>query len=145
MNTPTIRQHGFGLLQVVLIVVVLGIIAAVIIPKFLSAQRNSHQIAIDDVAEALATASAHNRAGCLDLGNVVTAGQCITIAKCSDIAAAVTPALALGVAGAPIANMYNLAVDTAVTTNGLETTCTLQINKDGTTYTQTYVVTGAGN
>ena len=97
------------------------------------------------MAGSLATASSVNYAGCAAVGNVVTANKCIKVAKCSDIAAALTPALTLGTAGAiAVEAAYNLNADTAVAANGAEVTCTLQTMKSGTTYTADYVVTGAG-
>ncbi len=138
-------QKGFTMIELVMVIVILGILAAVAIPRFIDLQSNAQQAAVDGVAGSLATASSINYAGCSAVGNTVTAGKCITVSQCSDVASAITPALTLGTAGAAIADTYNLAADTAAATNGTEATCTLQISKNGTTYTATYTVTGAGN
>ncbi|HBI21643.1 MAG TPA: prepilin-type cleavage/methylation domain-containing protein [Legionella sp.] len=139
------NQRGFTLIELVMVIVILGILAAVAIPRFIDLAGNAQQAAVQGVAGSLASASAINDSGCSAVGNVVTAGKCIAVGQCSDVAAAITPTLTLGTAGAAIANTYNLAADTAVATNGLEATCTLQYLKDGLTYTATYVVTGAGH
>ncbi|MDP3704850.1 MAG: type II secretion system protein [Legionellaceae bacterium] len=142
MNTRMKNQKGFTMIELVIVIVILGILAAVAIPRFIDLQSNAQQAAIDGVAGSLGTASSINYAGCSAVGNVVTAGKCIQVAKCSDVGGAITPALTLGiVAGAN----YYLTADTAAATNGLEATCTLNIVKSGTTYTKTYIVTGAGN
>lgn len=145
MKTNRKGQQGFTLIELVMVIVILGILAAVAIPRFIDLAGNAQQAAVQGVAGSLASASAINYAGCSAMSNVVTAGKCIAVGLCSNVATAITPTLTLGAAGAGIANTYNLAADTAVATNGLEATCTLQYLKSGVTYTATYVVTGAGH
>ena len=137
-------QKGFTMIELVMVIVILGILAAVAIPRFIDLQSNAQQAAVDGVAGGLGTAASINYAGCAAVGNAVTAGKCIAVTTCSSIASAIVPALTLGTAGAAIADTYNLAADTAVGANGTEATCTLQISKNGTAYTQTYVIIGAG-
>ncbi len=145
MDTYLRNQKGFTLIELVMVIVILGILAAVAIPRFIDLQGNAAQSAVDGVAGSLGSASAINYAGCAAVDQVVTANKCIQVAKCSDVAAAVTPAVTLAAAGAAVAGQYNLAADTAAATNGLEASCTLQYSKGGVTYTKAYVVTGAAN
>lgn len=144
MNIKTKKQQGFTLIELVMVIVILGILAAVAIPKFIDLAGNATDSAVKGVAGALASANAINYSGCSALGNVVTANKCVAVTQCSDAAALINPALTLGTAGAAVANTYNLAADTAVGANGTEATCTLQYLKSGVTYTATYNVTGAG-
>jgi MSHA pilin protein MshA len=144
MNTTTMKQQGFTLIEVVMIIVILGILAAVAIPRFINLAGNEQQAAVRGVAGALGSASSTNYSGCSKVANAVTPGKCVTIAKCSDIATTIVPTLVLGAAGDAVANSYNVLVDTPAVGNGTETTCTLQYLKNGMTYTATYVVTGAG-
>jgi len=138
-------HKGFTMIELAMVLVILGILAAVAIPRFIELQANAQQVAVDGVAASLGAASSVNHTACSAARHAVTAGTCMNVTKCSDIAVAITPDLTLGTAGAAIADTYNLAVDTTVTTNGVKATCTLQYSKRGTAYTSTYVVTGAGN
>ena len=137
-------QKGFTMIELVMVIVILGILAAVAIPRFVDLQSNAQQAAVDGHAGALGAASSINYSGCSATGHTVTANKCVAVTTCSNAASLVTPVLTLGAAGAAIADTYNLAAATAVASNGAEATCTLQYSKNGTTYTATFVVIGAG-
>lgn len=144
MKTMNI-QKGFTMIELVMVIVILGILAAVAVPKFVDLSGKASQAAVDGMAGSLSSANAVNHAGCSAHGHTATAGKCVQVAKCSDLAALVRPALTLGTAGAAIADTYNLAADTASTTNDADVTCTLQFSKNGTAYTATFPATGAAN
>lgn len=138
-------HKGFTMIEFVMVLMILGILAAVAIPRFIELQANAQQVAVDGVAASLGEASSVNYTRCLESNHDVTVDVCMHVAKCSDIVVAIKPDWVLGRAGAGIADTYNLAADMTVTANGAKATCTLQYSKRGTTYTSTYVVTGAGN
>ncbi|MDF1757608.1 MAG: prepilin-type N-terminal cleavage/methylation domain-containing protein [Legionellaceae bacterium] len=145
MNNNKNIQRGFTFIEIVMLIVVLGILAAVAMPHFIYLQRNKQQAVIDGVANTLTVASSINHAGCSAVDNVVTAGKCVRISKCSDIASIISPIVILGVSGAAQVDVYNLADDISTSSNNLDVVCKLQIIKNGTTYTQNYTITGAGN
>lgn len=53
-------QVGFTFIELIIVIVVLGILAAVAVPKFLNVSSNAQQAAVNTIAGALGAASATN-------------------------------------------------------------------------------------
>ena len=124
------NQGGFTLIELVRVMVILGVLAAVALPKFVDLKGDAQLASIQGYAGALASASAINYGGCSITGNVVTTGKCVKVSKCSDLGAVLSPALTLGTTC--ITTAPYLTADTTGTTNGAEISCTLNYGKGAT-------------
>ncbi len=76
------KQKGFTLIELIIVIVILGALAVVALPRFIDLQDEARQSAVEGVAGALGSAAAVNYSGFL-------AGQdeddgIISVSECSD-------------------------------------------------------------
>ena len=79
MNVRT-NQGGFTLIELVIVIVLLGILAAVAVPRFIDLSDEAAQAAVEGVAGGLASASAINFAAC-----AANSEECTAVSDCADI------------------------------------------------------------
>lgn len=116
------KQQGFTLIELVIVIVILGILAATALPKFVDLSSEAYQSTADGIGGALSAANGINYAGCAAKGGVAAANKCVAVAKCSDVGTLLLPAINFTVGAIPAtttAKTAYLAADTATTAAGV--------------------------
>ncbi|WP_457352701.1 type II secretion system protein [Roseateles sp. P5_D6] len=118
-------QAGFTLIELVMVIVILGVLSAVALPKFVAVDDDAKQAAVNGFAGALSSASAINYAGRKANGN-----NGVAVTKCSDVIAMLQSPLPTG---------FSVTTDSTAAANITVSTCVLTGHIDKTA---TFTVTG---
>ena len=130
-------QRGFTLIELVMVIVILGVLAAVAIPKFVDLKSDAQQASMNGVAGAAASASAINYGGCAISTAASAPAKCKVVNDCDDVKAAMS--------GGVWPSGYSVTTGTASVVNGTSMTCTLALAGYTPSPAVTFEVIAAGN